>query len=193
MKKLNKVIVIASKVFEVGSWIGVAAAIIMCFAIGFRNTGISEFFVENSGNVILSEMSSGGFTIYPVDNTNPDVCFGSLMTFFVSMIFTSTLTAMIFRNIFLIFRTVEGKTKFAEGVTPFQKPVIRMVREIGIFCVSIPVINLIISIIAKAVMGADAIETSVEMMVLIFGLVIIALSQFFAYGMELESDVEGLV
>lgn len=193
MKKLNKVIVVISKVFEISSWIGAAAAIVMCFLIGFRGTTVSKFFVENTGSGILSEMSSGGFTIYPVDNTNLDVCYGSLMTFFVSMIFTSAFMAMICRNIFLIFRTAEGKTKFAEGVTPFQKPVIRMVREIGIFCVSIPVINLIITIIAKAVMGADAIETSVEMMVLLFGLVIIALSQFFAYGMELETDVEGLV
>lgn len=193
MKKLNKVIVVISKVFEISSWIGAAAAIVMCFLIGFRGTTVSKFFVENTGSGILSEMSSGGFTIYPVDNTNLDVCYGSLMTFFVSMIFTFAFMAMICRNIFLIFRTAEGKTKFAEGVTPFQKPVIRMVREIGIFCVSIPVINLIITIIAKAVMGADAIETSVEMMVLLFGLVIIALSQFFAYGMELETDVEGLV
>ena len=53
--------------------------------------------------------------------------------------------------------------------------------------------NLIISAIAKIAIGPDAIETSVEFTTLIFGLVIIALSQFFAYGMELESDVEGLV
>lgn len=191
MKKLNKIIEVVSKICEVVSWIGVVAAIIICFLIGFRNTGISELFVENID--VISEMSSGGFTIYPMDNTNIDVCYGSFMTFFISIVFTSVFMAMIFRNIFLIFRTAEGKTKFAEGVTPFQKPVIRMVREIGIFCISIPVVNLIISVIAKVAMGADAVETSVEMMVLIFGLVIIALSQFFAYGMELESDVEGLV
>lgn len=191
MKKLNKIIEVVSKICEVVSWIGVVAAIIICFLIGFRNTGISELFVENID--FISEMSSGGFTIYPMDNTNIDVCYGSFMTFFISIVFTSVFMAMIFRNIFLIFRTAEGKTKFAEGVTPFQKPVIRMVREIGIFCISIPVVNLIISVIAKVAMGADAVETSVEMMVLIFGLVIIALSQFFAYGMELESDVEGLV
>lgn len=191
MKKLNKIIEVVSKICEVVSWIGVVAAIIICFLIGFRNTGISELFVENTD--FISEMSSGGFTIYPMDNTNIDVCYGSFMTFFISIVFTSVFMAMIFRNIFLIFRTAEGKTKFAEGVTPFQKPVIRMVREIGIFCISIPVVNLIISVIAKVAMGADAVETSVEMMVLIFGLVIIALSQFFAYGMELESDVEGLV
>lgn len=191
MKKLNKIIEVVSKICEVASWIVVVAAIIICFLIGFRNTGISELFVENID--VISEMSSGGFTIYPMDNTNIDVCYGSIMTFFISIVFTSVFMAMIFRNIFLIFRTAEGKTKFAEGVTPFQKPVIRMVREIGIFCISIPVVNLIISVIAKVAMGADAVETSVEMMVLIFGLVIIALSQFFAYGMELESDVEGLV
>ena len=191
MKKLNKIIEVVSKICEVASWIVVVAAIIICFLIGFRNTGISELFVENID--VISEMSSGGFTIYPMDNTNIDVCYGSLMTFFISIVFTSVFMAMIFRNIFLIFRTAEGKTKFAEGVTPFQKPVIRMVREIGIFCISIPVVNLIISVIAKVAMGADAVETSGEMMVLIFGLVIIALSQFFAYGMELESDVEGLV
>lgn len=193
MKKLNKAIIIISKVAEVLSWIGLAAAIVMCFIIGFRGTTISSFFVKDLGNGILTDMRSGGFSIFPVNSTDADLCFKCLMTLFISIFFTSFATAMIFRNIFLIFKTAEGKTKFAEGTTPFQKPIIRMVREIGIFCVSIPIINLIISIIAKAVMGADAIETSVEITVLVFGLVIIALSQFFAYGMELESDVEGLV
>jgi len=193
MKKLNKAIVIIAKAAEVLSWIGVAASIIMCFVIGFRNTGLSQLFVEDLGSGILTDMSSGGFTIMPVDPSNVDLCFGALMTFFVSMIFTSFSMTMIFRNIYLIFRTAEGKTKFAEGVTPFQKPNIRMVREIGIFCIAIPVINTIISIIAKLAMGPDMIETSVEFTIVVFGLVIIALSQFFAYGMELESDVEGLV
>ena len=193
MKKLNKAIVIISKVFEVFSWIGVAAAIVMCFLVGFRNTAVSKFFTETLGSGILNDMTSGGFSIYPVDATDINLCFKCLITLFVSMIFTYFNTAMIFRNIYLIFKTTEGKTWFAEGVTPFQKPNIRMVREIGIFCIAIPVINTIISAIAKLALGPDLIETSVEMMIVIFGLVIIALSQYFDYGMQLESDVEGLV
>ena len=139
MKKLNKAVIIISKIIEVASWVGVATAVVMCFLIGIRGTSVSKLFVEELGSGILTDMSSGGFTIYPIDSTDINLCFKCLMTLFISIFFISFNTAMIFRNIFLIFKTSEGKTKFAEGVTPFQRPVIRMVREIGIFCIGIPV------------------------------------------------------
>ena len=103
------------------------------------------------------------------------------------------LMAMIFRNVYLIFKTAEGETKFSQGKTPFQKDNIRMVREIGIFCIAIPVVELIVSVIARIVLPVGVVETSVEMTGVFMGLVVLCLSQFFAYGMELQEDVDGLV
>ena len=100
---------------------------------------------------------------------------------------------MIFRNVYLIFKTAEGETKFSQGKTPFQKDNIRMVREIGIFCIAIPVVELIVSVIARIVLPVGVVETSVEMTGVFMGLVVLCLSQFFAYGMELQEDVDGLV
>ena len=45
----------------------------------------------------------------------------------------AALMAMVFRNVYLIFKTAEGKTWFSKGATPFQPDIVRMVREIGIF------------------------------------------------------------
>lgn len=61
--------------------------------------------------------------------------------------------AMVFRNVYLIFRTAKGKTWFAKGDTPFQKDIVRMVREIGIFYLAVPIVSLLMSVVAVLVLG----------------------------------------
>lgn len=185
MKKLHKGIIITSKVFEIGYWIMTAIFVIGVFVA--INSGFNDF----SGNE-MSEISIHGFSISLLDANNNKIK-GSFITAFIAAFISSGLFAMIFRNINLIFRTAEGKTKFSKGETPFQKDNVRMIREIGYFCIAIPVIQLIISVIAKIAIGFDTVETSVEMSTLVIGFVVLCLSQFFSYGMKLESDVEGLV
>ena len=97
-----------------------------------------------------------------------------------------SLMAMVFRNIYLIM-------KKSENATPFQKDNVRMVREIGIFLLSVPMVGLIMSIVARLVLGVDNVEASVGLDSFMVGLVVLCLSQFFAQGMELEADVDGLL
>ena len=68
-----------------------------------------------------------------------------------------------------------------------------MVREICIFSIGIPVIGLIMSAIIRLAVGVDAVETSVSMGGVIMGIIVLCLTQFFAYGGALEKDVDGLV
>ena len=103
------------------------------------------------------------------------------------------LMAMICRNIYLIFKTTAGQTKFSQGQTPFQPDNIRMVREIGIYLIAIPIIGLIMSVIARLAMSGVEIESSMDMHFIMVGLVIICLSRYFSYGMELQNEVDGLV
>ena len=84
-----------------------------------------------------------------------------------------------------------GKTKFSVGETPFQKANVRMIREIGIFCIAIPAIEFIMTIIAHIAFGN--VECSFSYSGILFGLVVLCLSRFFSYGMELQKDTEGLV
>ena len=77
--------------------------------------------------------------------------------------------------------------------TPFQPAIIRMVREIGIFCIAIPIVELIMSIIGTAIIGSEVAEISVTFGSIFVGLVVLCLSQFFAYGAQLQRDTDGLV
>ena len=97
-----------------------------------------------------------------------------------------SLMAMIFRNLYLII-------KRSESSTVFQADNIRMLREIGIFAISIPLAGLALSIVCRLILGTDTVETSVRLYGFSMGLVILCLTQFFARGVELEQDVEGLV
>ena len=96
------------------------------------------------------------------------------------------LMAMIFRNLNLII-------KKSEGTTPFQPDNVRMFREIGIFSIAVPVVGLIMSIITRLVLGAEAAEVSNNFSGLVIGIVVLCITQFFAHGIELEKDVDGLL
>ena len=103
--------------------------------------------------------------------------------------------AMICRNIYLIFKTANGETKFSQGKTPFQPDIVRMIREIGIFSIAIPIVEIIMSIVGSLVLGPLGAEFdfSVNLVSVFFGLVVLCLSQFFAYGVQLQKETDGLV
>ena len=96
------------------------------------------------------------------------------------------LMAMVFRNLSLIF-------KRSENNTPFQKDNVRMMKEIGIFSIAVPVVGFVMSVIARIVIGAEAAEISINQSGIFMGIIVLCLTQFFAYGTELEKDVDGLL
>lgn len=51
----------------------------------------------------------------------------------------------------------------------------------------------IISLLAKLVIGADLVETSVQIYGIVMGIAVLFLSQIFTYGENLEKEVEGLI
>lgn len=94
--------------------------------------------------------------------------------------------AMIFRNLYLIF-------KKSENSTPFQPDNVRMFREIGIFSISLPTVGLVMSGIIGLAVGFDVAHVSVSTNGFIMGIIVLCLTQFFAHGVELEKDVDGLL
>lgn len=132
-----------------------------------------------------------GFAVQIADEADMALKLPMILLFAFSVPATLNLV-MIFRNVFLIYRTADGKTKFSKGKTPFQKDIVRMVREIGIFSIGIPVIHFIGSTVI-ALCTRNTIEVSAPLTGIIFGIVVLSISEFFAYGMKLEEDVEGLV
>lgn len=183
---LNKLAMAVAKVLEVLHWVGtalMAAALVVYF---IREDWL-DLFAELEGGLFsirgysVNIWSETGVLLRPV-----------FVPAMIAGILVLGLSAMIFRNIYLIFKTSAGKTKFSEGATPFQKNNVRMVREIGIFSIAIPVVETICDVIARAAANAD-LSSNVSLVGVVLGIAMLCLSQFFAYGVELQAEADGLV
>lgn len=189
MKGINKATIIIAKVLEVGYWIAtVGMVILLIYSIGFKGQ-LSNFVadIKDSG----TEISASGYEMMIIEE-NGNINTKAVTVFAIDGIIASALMAMIFRNVFLIVKTTDGQTKFSKGNSPFQKDVIRMIREIGIFFIALSAVSIIMSIVATIVLKND-IETSARLDHVVIGLMMICLSNYFAYGSELQKDVDGLL
>lgn len=184
---LNKIATVVAKILEVFHWVGtalMAAGLVACF---IREDWLG-FFVGLEGGPFslvgysVNIWSETGALLRPV-----------FVPAMVAGILVLGLSAMIFRNIYLIFKTSAGKTKFSEGATPFQKNNVRMVREIGIFAIAIPVVETICDVIARVAAANADLSSSVSLVGVVLGIAMLCLSQFFAYGVELQAETDGLL
>ena len=191
MKGINKVIMVISKVLEILHWVGslFMAAVLVCSitAKDWLANHVSDI-VAKAGDTI----STYGFELKIIGLDN-NVNITAIMLFSITAVIVLNVSAMVWRNIYLILKTAKGKTWFSNGKTPFQKDIIRMVREIGIFYILIPVVGLIMSIISRIVLGVDVTEAAVDMGDIITGILVLCLTQVFSYGAELQEDVNGLL
>lgn len=183
MKNVMKATKIVAKILEVIHWVaaGVMALTAVCsFAAPQWLTFVLDPGADRPGVV----------NVYGFETTITDAAGNLSMTALLLTAIGAVLIyccmAMIFRNIFLIIRR-------SETGSPFQKDNIRMVREIGIFSIAIPVVGLIFSVITRLVMGSHDIEMMVKLDGLVTGIIVLSLTQFFAYGAQLEKEMDGLL
>lgn len=192
MKTINKITIVVAKILEVFHWFGVLLTMGMavCSVVAkdwlkaILESGVPEYGTEVT--------TYGNFYVNPVlaDGTVNMAC---MTVFFIGAAIIIGLMAMVFRNVYLILKTAEGKTKFSEGNTPFQKDIVRMTREIGIFLISIPAVSVVFSVLAQLIGRTSTMHITIGLESLIIGLFVLCLSQFFNYGKELQGDVDGLV
>ncbi|MBQ0065228.1 MAG: hypothetical protein KBT48_05645 [Firmicutes bacterium] len=185
MKVLNKLTSALAKLFEVCVFLAGIILLVVLGLLFFFKADVTAFILEGlkNGTVTISGISEEG--LIQLINGNGIYVFGAFA--FIACF----LYGMIFRNVNLIMRTAVGKTKFSVGNTPFQEDVVRMVREIGIFSISIPILQVILSVIATMNFGVTEITPSLNG--IFFGFVILCLSQYFAYGASLQEEVDGLI
>ena len=185
MKKLNTLGKVITKILEVFHWVGVALMIAAVICSIAAPNWIGYFVGFDAKECWGANLEIYGFEINaPVSDGKVDL--SSFLIFGIGAIVILAVMAMVFRNLHLIF-------KKSENSTPFQKDNVRMMREIGIFTIAIPVIRFIMSVIARLVMGSDVAEISIDMGGIFMGIVVLCFTQFFAHGVELENDVDGLV
>ena len=185
MKSINKVAKVVTKIVEVFHWVAVALMIAATICSVVAPSWVGYFVGFDAKECCGAELAIYGFEINAkVVDGNVDMT--AFLMFGIGAVVILALMAMIFRNLNLII-------KKSEGTTPFQTENVRMFREIGIFSIAVPVVGLIMSIITRLVLGVEVAEIASGFEGLLIGVVVLCLTQFFAHGVEIEKDVDGLL
>lgn len=185
MKGLNKLGKVITKILEVFHWVGTALMLAATICSVAAPDWVKYFVGLDAKDCCGAELKVYGFEVNaPVADGNTDML--TFMLFGIGAVIILAVMAMVFRNLYLIFKN-------SENTTPFQKDNIRMMREIGIFSIAVPVIGLFMSFIVRLIIGVDAVENSMDMNGVFMGIVVLCLTQFFVHGAELEKDVDGLL
>lgn len=184
MKGINAAAKVAMKILEVGHWVAVG---LMALAAVFSAAApdLLRFVMDTQALKENSEISAYGFEVTAA-NASGGINYTTILLFAIGATVIFTLMALVFRNLYLII-------KKSENSTPFQKDNIRMLKQIGIFSILVPIIGLVMSIIIRLVVGVDAVEISMDQSGVIMGIVVLCLTEYFIHGAELEKDVEGLL
>ena len=181
---ISKAAKIVMKIMEVGHWVAVAltaaAAVLSVAAPQWLG-----FVVDTEALKAGKEISAYGFEVTAA-NAAGEINYMTVLLFAIGSVIIFALMAMVFRNVYLIIKN-------SEASTPFQKDNIRMLKEIGIFYIAVPVVGLVMSTIIRLAVGADATEISIDQSGVITGIVVLCLTQYFAHGVQLEKDVDGLL
>lgn len=182
MNKLNTVAKIITKILEVIHWIS-AIFMAVCGGAAVIAPDMLYKLVDVESLKVSTDTSVYGFDVNVLNAAGEfDTVTFALFSAGAFVIFVAV--AMIFRNINIII-------KKSENSTPFQSDNIRMLREIGIFSIAIPIVGLIITALIR-IINPD-IEASVNQSGIIMGIIVLCLTQVFVRGAEMEKDVDGLV
>ena len=187
MKVLNKFALVISKGLELLHWLGVALISFLLVTsivakdqlLGFLSKGAVEF---------GPTLTTYGFEVTAA-STSGEINMTILTLFCVAALIIFVLMAMVFRNVYLILKKIENDS-------PFQKDIIRMLKEIGIFSIAVPVVGIIMTFIIGIATGAGVgffVEATVNLDSVAMGVLVLCLTQIFTYGASLEKDVDGLL
>lgn len=190
MKKINSVALVVSKILEVAHWVFVGLMLCLLVASLVAGQWMAPY-LQRGVPLFGTELTTYGFELSVV-GLDGSIDMSALRLFCVGAVLILSLMAMVFRNVCLILKTTKGMTWFSKGDTPFQNDNTRMVREIGIFYMAVPVIGLVMSVIARLVIG-EAAEVNMNLEGFITGMILLCLSQAFSYGTRLQKDVDGLL
>lgn len=165
-----------SKILEIICWIGVAALLFVA-VVGIVNT---EWMAQNM-------ISDSGITMNGIEmELNENASLASIVIVLLGGAAGFIVLAILFHNLHKVLSTAD------EGVC-FRAENITRIERIGWLSITMPIIGFVTSVLAKLFGGPDAMEISVDLTGVVMGILVLCLSQFFAHGVKLENDVDGLV
>ncbi|RKM63126.1 hypothetical protein D6856_03105 [Butyrivibrio sp. XB500-5] len=182
MKKttLSKVTTVLAKIIEVISFagVGITVSALISLAILLATGHLNQqMFNDVFTNAQINTAGSQAFI------KDGQFYFPGFFLYFGIIAIQAFFAGLIFHNI--------GKIFALDAGSPFSAENVKRIRNIGIFALALPIVKIVLPLLglifgANALMGVSAYE-------FLFALVALSLSQYFAYGAELEKDVDGLL
>lgn len=169
--KAGKVITLALEIFSI---IGV----VLCLGMTFMAFVNPQWLLENG------TLTVNGIEIsQPLEQLkNPSAPMAII--FLTGAIATSFAAFMIHRMHGIIVETIEGR--------PFQPCTVKWMRQIGWCAIIMPLVSAVMSIVAMLI-RVDGIYASLDLSGILNGILVLCLTHVFAYGLELQQDVDGLL
>lgn len=178
---LRNITAVMAKIIEVLSWIG-AVCIVLSMIVLFATR-----------DMIAEAYKSGAFDSQSISVTGVDseafinsLTNGSGIVALVPFVFFCALSALIFRNIYKVFQK-------ANGDSPFSEANVKRIKNIGYYALAIPVSKIVMYAVFAVIVGINNLNISISLSEVVFGLVALCLAQYFAYGAELQREVDGLL
>lgn len=190
MKKIESLInvdraaKVTTKILEVCHWVAAALMVgaIFCALFMPEKTGM---FVGYSLQEDGAELSVYGFeVIAPIvdGRARTDV----FVAFSVGAVILIVMMAWVFREL-------NGIIKRSEGSTPFRMDNVKAMRRVGFILMALPIVGLNMGFVVRLVAGPGGAEISNGVEGFVMGIIALCLTHFFAHGVELENDMDGLV
>lgn len=189
IKTWNRGIRAVARIAEIIYFALAAALVVLAVASVVRSDTVGGMIILSNGGD--ASVGTNGFEIAIADRDGNAIPAAVTLIAVVGIV-TMFCMAMIFRNIRLIFAAAEQGACRTDGALIFTPDIVRMVREIGTFCMAIPVAGFAALAAGRLIIG-PGLEASVQLHGLAIGFAVLCLSRFFVYGAELEHEVEGLV
>lgn len=179
--KLRDITSTLAKIMEIFAWVMDGLCVLGIVVCIFFGNKITEAYSQASD---LGYLTVNGIESHELSQITPDNIIPLLIAAWITGLVILTLTGIIFRNIHLVFKKANTDSPFAESN-------VKLIKQIGYAALAIPVCKIIANIALGFI--AKDMTIGVELSEVLFGLVILCLAQYFAYGASLEKDVNGLL
>lgn len=177
-QKLLKFGKTATRIIEIICWAGVAIALI-CAVVGIIDAAFMENYLVADAGITVN-----GVQVATIDGSH-DFSMAAVLVALLGGCAALVLMALMFRNLYHVLAS-------AETGSPFQPANVQRLERIGWLAIAVPVVSLVLSVVFR-LLGIDEVELSFSLTDLIMGVLVLILSRFFAYGVSLQNDVDGMV
>lgn len=170
---------IASRIVEIVCWLGVAVTLICAVACMVGGDWTSEHMLTGE------PIRFNGLTI--ADSADS---FNSVLPVVITALLGGCISLVLMA---IMFRTMHKVLASAQTGSPFQSANVQRIERIGWLAIISPIVGWLLTLLCKFILGDTLVEPSLNITGLVMGLMVLILSRFFAYGVSLQNDVDGLV